>query len=116
MAAKRDRRRGALRPPCQARRVLLYFSRSWNEDRGDENASWGVSTWWFEANADGYVARQVEDYSDGPTLRYGPGYVVDKYGQLADVALDLVEFEPFTVDADAFETAWQRAQYGRDLT
>ena len=50
-----------------------WFKRRWEETRGDEFASWGAATYFFEVSDDGWPSRQIEVYDHGPTLRYCPG-------------------------------------------
>src|SRR2546427_12493780 len=49
---------------------MRYYSRRWDEDRGDAFARWGASQWFFETDDEGNGRRQVEVYKAGPTLRY----------------------------------------------
>jgi len=88
---------------------LRYFKRRWDESRGDEHASWGPSTWYFEVGDDGYPVRQLEQYDGGAVLKYDEAHLDDEFGMLSDAALDLEEFAPFEIDRTAFETAWSSA-------
>lgn len=83
-----------------------YFRRVWDESRGDEWDGWGVATYFFEASDAGAVFRQVEVYTNGRVLRYGPQHAEDEYGFLTDQPLDLDELAGSESDAPTFETAW----------
>ena len=81
-----------------------WFRRRWDESRGDENASWGPSTWFFEVGAEGWPIRQIEVYDNGPTLRYGPDHWEDQYGGLGQARLDeLEDWTPWTITNEDFE-------------
>jgi hypothetical protein len=85
---------------------LRYFVREWPESRGDVRDGWGVSRWFFEADDQGVVIRQVEVYANGPTLRYDLQHHEDAYGRLSEKPLDLDEFRAFETDAKTFNAAW----------
>jgi hypothetical protein len=85
---------------------MQYVKRYWNEPRGDAHNAWGCSWWFFEADNDGVVSRQVEVYDHGPTLRYHGGRLRDEFGGLADQPLDLTEFAAFKNGPDDFERVW----------
>ena len=85
---------------------MRYFKRRWDESRGDEYDSWGLSTWYFEVGDDGYPVRQLQQYDGGPILKYDQTHLDDEFGGLGDQALDLDEFTPFEIDSVAFESTW----------
>jgi len=41
----------------------VWFQRRWEESRGDQFASWGAATYYFEVGPDGRPVRQVEDWT-----------------------------------------------------
>jgi hypothetical protein len=88
-----------------------YFKRRWEESRGDEDDSWGASTWYFEVGVDGWPIRQVEVYDSGPMLRYGPGHEDDSRGGLGRSQLDeLEDWEPWAIPSEEFERLWAAAE------
>jgi hypothetical protein len=83
-----------------------YYKRRWDENRGDAFESWGHSIWYFEVADDGYPARQIEQYDNGPVLRYDADNVEDEYGGLGEHPLDSDEFAAFEITAEEFAAAW----------
>jgi hypothetical protein len=47
--------------------------------------------------------KQVEIYDNGTVLVYDEQHPEDEYGGLSLVPLDLADFEPYAIDADAFQ-------------
>ena len=86
--------------------TVRYFKRRWDEPRGDQFDSWGLSIWYFEVDADGYPLRQIEVYENGPTLKYDASHIEDEYGALGDQPLDLSEFSAFEISQEEFVVAW----------
>ena len=83
-----------------------YFRRRWVESRGDAWDSWGLCVYLFEVAPDGRAARQIEQYDDGPTLRYGDSHDEDEHGFLTTEPFVTADWEPFEVSADTFAAAW----------
>jgi hypothetical protein len=67
---------------------VRYFRWRWNEDRGDEHADWGPSTWLWTEDAEGWSIDQWEVYDGGQVLHYHQNHVADEYGMLADQRSD----------------------------
>lgn len=88
---------------------MRYFERRWDESRGDEHDSWGLSTWYLEVGDDGYPVRQLEKYDGGTVLKYDETHADDEFGGLGDQALDLEDFAPFEIDRARFEDEWSSA-------
>ena len=86
---------------------LRYFRREWREPRGDAFDAWGTSVLWFECEPDGSVVRQIEHYADGHVLKYDRTHLDDRYGGLADQAMDLEEFARFEITRAEFEAGWK---------
>jgi hypothetical protein len=63
---------------------VRYFRWRWEDDRGDEHADWGPSTWLWADDADGWSVDQWEIYDGGQVLHYDTAHTVDEYGMLAD--------------------------------
>jgi hypothetical protein len=83
-----------------------WFRHRWDEDRGDEFAEWGRSTWLYATDETGVVEVQVEIYDGGQVLIYDTGHPADHYGQLADQPLDLADLAAF---------AMSEAEFGREV-
>jgi hypothetical protein len=86
---------------------IHYFKRPWEESRGDEYDSWGISVYFFETETDGSVLKQLQIYEDGHILKYDKFHIEDIYGMLATHQLDLNEFSTFAITQREFEEAWQ---------
>ncbi len=87
--------------------MAYYFKRDWDETTGEPlTDSWGTSTYYFETTDLGEVMRQIQVFSNGRKLKYSLAKLEDEYGELADVPLDLDEFEEFITEKDDFENAW----------
>jgi hypothetical protein len=82
---------------------VRYFRRRWDEERGDSYSAWGHSWWHFATDNKGVVMKQVEIYDNGTVLVYDEQHPEDEYGGLSLVPLDLADFEPYAIDADAFQ-------------
>ncbi|MFF5206085.1 hypothetical protein [Streptosporangium sp. NPDC000396] len=76
---------------------MRYFRRPWDEDRGDEYASWGTSTFYLALDDEGYAHAQIEVYANGTVLAYDAEHDEDRYGGLTYAQLDLDEFAPYEI-------------------
>lgn len=76
---------------------MRFFRRPWDDDRGDEFASWGTWVFYLAVDASGDVRRQVEVYASGVVLDYDEQHDEDRYGRLTYAELDLEEFAPFEI-------------------
>jgi len=85
---------------------MHYFKRQWQESRGDAHDDWGVSTWYFETEADMWPTRQIEVYANGKILRYDHQRTEDEFGGLSQAPLEAVEFAPFAIAQPEFEQIW----------
>ena len=85
---------------------MRYFKRHWNEVRGDAHSDWGTSTWYFEADQDLTVTRQIEIYLSGTVLHYDRQNLHDEFGSLADQPLDASDFGFFAIEQAEFEQTW----------
>ncbi len=85
---------------------MHYFKRKWEEDRGDQFASWGCAVYFFETDSDFVPTRQLEVYDNGTRLRYDQQHTHDEYGMLADQPLDAEDFAPYSISQAEFEDAW----------
>jgi hypothetical protein len=91
--------------------TIRWFRRRWEESRGDEFDCWGSATYYFEVDADGLPIRQVEQYDNGPTLRYGPDHLEDQYGGLSTSRLEEIEdWTRYAVTSETFEESWSRTE------
>ncbi len=89
---------------------MRYFRRHWAEDRGDQFASWGGATFFFEIDESGYPLRQMEIYDCGIVLKYDVHHFSDDYGGLADKPLDEADFSPFEISEVAFLETWSSSR------
>ena len=87
---------------------MRYYKGHWNEDRGDEFASWGCSDWYFEVQPDNAVVRQMEVYESGAVLQYDQQHLDDRFGMLTDQPFDAPGFAgPLdAITREDFERAW----------
>lgn len=76
---------------------MRYFRREWDEDRGDQYASWGTSTFYLALDDEGYAHAQVEVYADGTVIAYDAKHDEDQYGFLTYAQLELDEFAPYEI-------------------
>ncbi|MFI6603527.1 hypothetical protein ACIBHX_45475 [Nonomuraea sp. NPDC050536] len=86
---------------------MRYFRRDWDEDRGDEYASCGTSTFYLALDDEGYAHVQVEVYANGAVIAYdvqAPEHE-DRYGFLTYAQLDLDEFSPYEIGEQEFHEA-----------
>ena len=84
---------------------MRYFRRPWDEDRGDEYATWGTSTYYLAIDSAGDIRQQVEVYANGNVLAYDDEHGEDRYGFLSYASLDLDEFAPFEIGEPDFREA-----------
>lgn len=89
---------------------MNYFRRIWDESRCDEYDYWGNSEWYFEADEEGYITKNLQIYQNGIELYYSNSHVEDKYGVLPEGALDLGEFSSFSITKQEFETIISNAK------
>jgi hypothetical protein len=84
----------------------------WEEDRGDEQASWGGSWWYFEISDDGYPCRQVEEYDSGVRLRYSAEHREDRFGGLGyGHESDMDRSADDVLSAEEFEEVWRQGPW-----
>jgi hypothetical protein len=82
---------------------VRFFRRGWDEeDRGDQYASWGTSTYYLALDGEGYAHVQVVAYADGTVIAYDTGHEEDEYGGLTYAQLDLDEFAPYEISEREF--------------
>ncbi|MFI7704649.1 hypothetical protein [Nonomuraea sp. NPDC049480] len=81
---------------------MRFFRRPWDDDRGDEFASWGTSVFYLAVDVSGDVRRQVEVYASGAVLDYDEQHDEDRYGGLTYAELDLEEFAPSEITEREF--------------
>jgi hypothetical protein len=86
---------------------MRYFKGRWEENRGDEFASWGCSDWYFEVLPDNSVVRQMEVYDSGAVLQYDQQHIDDRFGMLTDQPFDAEGFPCSQITADEFLSMWK---------
>lgn len=90
---------------------MKYFKRHWDETSGDNLTNgWGTSWYYFEADEDGYVLRQLQQFENGQVLKYDDDYVEDEFGGLTDQPLN-DEMTSFQIDKKEFEDMWLYPRY-----
>lgn len=89
---------------------MRYFRYDWDETRGDEFDHWGRSTHWYEMGSDGHVARQMEVYENGITLKYDSSHLEDEYGFLTDQPLEPEKYGVPEVAVEEFESEWTKQE------
>lgn len=85
---------------------MRYYKGRWDEDRGDEFASWGASDWYFEVEPDETVVRQIEVYDGGIVLQYDQKHLDDRFGMLTDKPFDPVGFPCVEIAREEFDAVW----------
>lgn len=85
-----------------------YYKRHFDETRTEQSEDWGACDYYFEANQNGEVLRQIEVYANGKTLKYGEQFLEDEFGFMADQALNPFDFENFVITKTDFEFQWQK--------
>jgi hypothetical protein len=83
---------------------MNYFSQFWDEDRDDEFASWGTSTWYFETNEADEVLKQITVYKNGKVLKYSSENLKDEFGALSDQKLTLEDCDGENISKEEFYT------------
>lgn len=86
---------------------ILYFKRYFDESRIEKSENWGTCIYYFEANFNGEILRQIEIYENGKVLKYSHEFIEDEYGFLADQEIDLLEFKEFSISKSEFEDQWK---------
>lgn len=82
-----------------------FYRRRSVERRGDKWDAWGPCVYLFEVGPNGLAVRQIEQYEDGPTLRYELGDE-DEYGFLTHSTFDIADWAQFEVSLEVFVEAW----------
>ena len=85
---------------------LIYLTRHWDENRGDEFNHWGTSNWYFETDLNGEVLRQIEEYEIGVKIWYNLDKDEDKFGGLSQVPIDLNDNEFIKISELEFNQKW----------
>jgi hypothetical protein len=90
-----------------------YFRRRWDEARGDEHASWGGATYYFDTDMSLMPSRQVEEYDNGNRLLYDESHPHDELGGLtyARVFPENEDEGVFEISAAEFESVWARGRH-----
>lgn len=87
-----------------------YFRRQWDEDRGNDHASWGQATYYFETDEVLVASRQIEIYDGGQRLRYDQAHPEDEHGFLSfgRIFPDDEWPELFEITATEFDKEWAK--------
>ena len=91
--------------------MTQYFKRKWDETTGDElTDSWGTSIYYFEADSDLNIIRQIQVFQNGQVLKYYQEFTEDEFGILSDQQLDKEEFKEFSIDSNEFANIWDKLE------
>ena len=85
---------------------MNYFTQIWDEERDDEYASWGTSTWYFKTNAVDEVLKQITVYKNGKVAKYHADKQEDEFGGLCEGALTIDDCDGDVINKDEFYTLW----------
>ncbi|MBT4413387.1 MAG: hypothetical protein HOC83_04795 [Polaribacter sp.] len=85
---------------------MNYFSQFWDENREDEYASWGTSTWLFETNESDVILKQITVYNNEKVLKYSPEKLSDKFGSLSDQNLTIDDCDGEVISKEDFYKVW----------
>ena len=85
---------------------MNYFSQFWDENREDEYASWGTSTWLFETNESDVILKQITVYSNEKILKYSTEKHSDKSGSLSDQKLTIDDCDGEVISKEGFYKVW----------
>ena len=85
---------------------MNYFSQFWDENREDEYASWGTSTWLFETNESDVILKQITVYNNEKVLKYSTEKLSDKFGSLSDQKLTIDDCDGEVISKEGFYKVW----------
>ena len=85
---------------------MKYFSQFWDENRDDEYASWGTSTWYFETNDADEVLKQITVYKNGKIAKYSEDSQEDEFGGLCEGSLTIDDCDGDVITKEEFYTLW----------
>lgn len=85
---------------------MNYFTQFWDENRDDEYASWGTSTWYFETNEADEVLKQITVYKNGKVLKYSEDNLEDEFAGLCMDTLTIDECDGDEISKDDFYKVW----------
>jgi hypothetical protein len=85
---------------------MNYFTQIWDENRDDEYASWGTSTWYFETNDANEVLKQITVYKNEKVLKYNEDNQEDEFGGLCEGALTIDDCDGDVITKDEFYALW----------
>jgi hypothetical protein len=85
---------------------MNYFTQFWDENRDDEFASWGTSTWYFETNESDEIIKQITIYKNGKGLKYSEEKRSDEFGSLSDQKLTVDDCDGEIISKEDFFKFW----------
>ncbi|SDH17203.1 hypothetical protein SAMN05421827_11840 [Pedobacter terrae] len=88
--------------------ITKYFKRYYEEIRIEKSERWGTCNYYFEADLNGEVIRQIEVYENNKVLKYSEQMMEDEFGFLTDQPIDLIDFKEFEINKNDFEYQWHR--------
>ena len=86
---------------------MNYFTQFWDEERDDENASWGTSTWFFETNDADEVLKQITIYKNDKVFKYSEENLEDEFGGLCEDTLTIDDCDGEVISKEDFYKIWE---------
>ena len=88
---------------------MNYYKYKWNKKTGEDlTGTWGTSTYYYEVEIEGYVARQIEVFENGHVLKYDSDFKEDKYGFLTDQPIGNSEITVLEkISEEDFNNIWK---------
>jgi hypothetical protein len=85
---------------------MNYFTQLWDEERDDEYASWGTSTWYFETNDADEVLKQITVYKNEKVTKYDEKHLEDEFGGLCEDTLTIDDCDGEIITKEEFYKIW----------
>ena len=85
---------------------MNYFKQFWDEERKDEYANWGTSTWYFETNESDEISKQITVYNNNKVLKYSDKNIKDQFGVLSSHKLTVEDCDGELISKEEFYKIW----------
>ena len=103
--------------PKKPQELMRHFKVRADIERGGEHENWGPSEWYLEIDDEDEVARQIQCYGNGNSLKY-PGQagmqIEDGHGGLGEASVDAKtrnENGFVEISQEEFERVWKASGY-----